>query len=140
MGNISLSNDKNNYYQNKNQIYNNKNILIKNPYNITQNGSHSIGITNRIANNKFNKKIYSDRQKDNLAKVSRDLRNSSREQINQKIFRMIFPPPNNNNCYLRKSCRDTTKLRLTKEEKKNYHSNIMTSNIHYNEIFEENIM
>lgn len=140
MGNISLSNDKNYIdFQNKNQLYNNKNIINNNPYNMTQNGSHSIGISNKIVNNKLNKKTYSDREKENSVKVSKDFRNSSREYINQKIFRMIFPPPNKNSCYLRRSCRDTTKLRLTKEEKKNFHTNIMTSNFHFNEMFEENI-
>jgi hypothetical protein len=140
MGNISLNTDKSCYdFSHIEKIHiSKKNVNNNNKYNSSQKGSHSIGISKKIGNNKFNKKMNSDREKENADKISRDSKDSNSENINSKIFKMIFSVPYKNKCYLRKSCRDSSKLRLRKEEKKNFYTNLLPSKLNFDEVLDEN--
>ena len=128
MGNISIANEKTiNLFRNKNESINQiKSQMIR--YNTTQTGSHSVGIITKSNKNK-NKNCIPENQE-------KYLRNSCKDELNTKIFRFIFPPPENNSFYLR----ETSNLRLKKEAKNHFHTNSMPKNNNYLDIIEDSLL
>lgn len=134
MGNIAIAKERTIYdYSNKNDsIYQLKNQLTR--YNSSQTGSHSVGINTKSTKNK-NKNGISER--DNQ---KRNLTNNCKEELNNKIFRSIFPPPKNCDLNYRKSCRDTSNLRLSKGDKIHYFTNLVPKNNNYLEIIDDSLL
>lgn len=134
MGNISIANEKSiNDYRCKNDSINNlKTQIIR--YNSTQTGHHSVGVASKSTKNK-NKNCIIGNSNEN-----KNLRNSCKEEINNKIFRFIFPPPEKNSFYLRKSCRETCNLRLDKETKIHFHTNILPKNHNYLDVIDDSLL
>lgn len=134
MGNISMGNEKSiNEYRMKHESINQfNNQIIK--YNSTQIGSHSVGITPKSAKNKNKSSIPQNND------YNKSLGNSCKEEINNKIFRFIFPPPEKNSFHLRKSCRETTNLRLGKETKMHFRTNITPKNHNYLDVIDDSLL
>jgi hypothetical protein len=128
MGNISIANEKTiNEFRNKNESINQlKSQIIK--YNTTQTGSHSVGINTKSNKNK-NKNCIPENQEKNL-------RNTCNDELNTKIFRFIFPPPENNSFHFR----ETINLRLGKEAKNHFHTNTMPKNNNYLDIIADSLL
>ncbi len=133
MGNISIANEKSiiNEYRIKNESINHVKTE-KSKYNTTQTGHHSVGIASKSSKNK-NCLPEKNHQKKNL-------RNICKEEINNRIFRFIFPPPEKNNFYFRKSCRETCNLRLEKETKFHFHTDIIPRNHSYLDVIEDSLL
>jgi len=134
MGNISIANEKTMNELRTRQVSINqlKSQTIK--YNSTRIGSHSIGITSKSDKNK--KKIINPEKN----KCQNNLRNSCKDETNTRIFRFIFTPPEKNSFYLRKSCGETTNLRLSKETKMHYHTNITPKNLKYLDLIGDSLL
>jgi len=124
MGNISYTNDKSynsDLYDKNSENDRNNNNINKNIN--TQTGDHSVNFIEKLKK----KKVYSQKEKEYIGKNENNLKSFCKSQLNNNIFKLIFPPPEKDNDFLRRSCRETSKITLSEEENKINNTNLNKS-------------